>query len=93
VTNRAFYLALRAFERKEIASALVTHFYNRTHTARALGISRRTLLNKIKIYNLELDKKAYDAACTALPQVVYVTYQPAELKPAPASEPVEAPHE
>jgi DNA-binding NtrC family response regulator len=42
----------RAAERTEIARALVENAHNRTHAAAALGISRRTLLNKIKQYAL-----------------------------------------
>jgi transcriptional regulator with PAS, ATPase and Fis domain len=37
----------RQAEIKEIARGLVEHDHNRTHTAAYLGISRRTLLNKI----------------------------------------------
>ena len=42
----------RGAERAEIARALMQHGHNRTHTAGALGISRRTLINKIKEYTL-----------------------------------------
>ena len=42
----------RGAERAEIARALMEHQHNRTHTAGALGISRRTLINKIKEYAL-----------------------------------------
>ena len=42
----------RNAERTEIARALVENGHNRTHAAHALGISRRTLLNKIKQYGL-----------------------------------------
>jgi DNA-binding NtrC family response regulator len=42
----------RAAERTEIARALVENAHNRTHAAAALGISRRTLLNKIKQHSL-----------------------------------------
>ena len=42
----------RTAERAEIAKALIENRHNRTHTAAALGISRRTLLNKIKEYGL-----------------------------------------
>ena len=45
----------RAAERTEIARALEEHGQNRTHAAVALGISRRTLLNKIKQYGLTRD--------------------------------------
>ena len=39
-------------ERNEIARALIENGHNRTHSAMALGISRRTLLNKIKQHGL-----------------------------------------
>jgi DNA-binding NtrC family response regulator len=42
----------RNAERVEIARALIENGHNRTHAANALGISRRTLLNKIKGYGL-----------------------------------------
>jgi DNA-binding NtrC family response regulator len=42
----------RSAERAEIARALMEHGHNRTHTADSLGISRRTLINKIKEYAL-----------------------------------------
>jgi DNA-binding NtrC family response regulator len=42
----------RQAEIKEIARALVEHNHNRTHTAVYLGISRRSLLNKIRLYGL-----------------------------------------
>lgn len=42
----------RGAERAEIARALMEHGHNRTHTAGALGISRRTLINKIRAYAL-----------------------------------------
>ena len=42
----------RRAERAEIARALMEHAHNRTHTAEALGISRRTLINKIREYTL-----------------------------------------
>jgi DNA-binding NtrC family response regulator len=42
----------RGAERAEIARALMEHQHNRTHTAGALGISRRTLINKIREYAL-----------------------------------------
>lgn len=42
----------RAAERCEIARVLQEHRQNRTHAAYELGISRRTLLNKIKEYGL-----------------------------------------
>jgi two-component system response regulator AtoC len=37
-------------EREAILSALQTHDYNRTETARALGISRRALTYKLRHY-------------------------------------------
>lgn len=46
------YSAMRACECLEIAKALVQNGFSRTHSAKALGISRRTLLNKIKQYTL-----------------------------------------
>jgi transcriptional regulator with PAS, ATPase and Fis domain len=42
----------RDAERAEISRALMEHSHNRTHAAGALGISRRTLINKIKAYSL-----------------------------------------
>lgn len=50
--NKRLHVILRDAERLEIARALVECGHNRTHTAYALGISRRTLLNKIKQYGL-----------------------------------------
>jgi DNA-binding NtrC family response regulator len=56
----------RAAERNEIARALEEHGQNRTHAAVALGISRRTLLNKIKQYGLTREEcKAIGAATPA----------------------------
>lgn len=53
----------RNAERSEIARALMEHHQNRTHTAVALGISRRTLLNKIKEYGItETACNSYAAA-------------------------------
>ncbi|MDH5673664.1 MAG: hypothetical protein OEZ06_16025 [Myxococcales bacterium] len=49
---RRLWAICRAAERNEIARVLEEHSQNRTHAAMALGISRRTLLNKIKQYNL-----------------------------------------
>ena len=43
---------LRVTERREIAVALVEHGHNRTYAAKALGVARRTLLNKIRRYGL-----------------------------------------
>jgi two-component system response regulator AtoC len=41
-----------AAERQIIARALRAHAGNRTHTAAALGLSRRALIGKIQVYNL-----------------------------------------
>ena len=49
---RRLWAICRSAERQEIARALEEHGHNRTHAAHALGISRRTLLNKIKQYQL-----------------------------------------
>jgi two-component system response regulator AtoC len=48
--------SLRDMERKHIVAALKQHAWNITHTARALGIDRVTLYNKIKRYNLREDE-------------------------------------
>jgi DNA-binding NtrC family response regulator len=50
--SRRLWNVCRAAERAEIAKALEENRQNRTHAAVALGISRRTLLNKIKQYSL-----------------------------------------
>jgi transcriptional regulator with PAS, ATPase and Fis domain len=50
--SRRLWAICRAAERAEIARVLEEHRQNRTHAAVALGISRRTLLNKIKAYAL-----------------------------------------
>jgi two-component system response regulator AtoC len=50
--SRRLWAICRAAERAEIARVLEEHRQNRTHAAMALGISRRTLLNKIKAYGL-----------------------------------------
>jgi DNA-binding NtrC family response regulator len=50
--TRRLWNVCRAAERAEIARALEENRQNRTHAAVALGISRRTLLNKIKQYAL-----------------------------------------
>jgi transcriptional regulator with PAS, ATPase and Fis domain len=50
--SRRLWAICRAAERAEIARVLEEHRQNRTHAAMALGISRRTLLNKIKAYAL-----------------------------------------
>jgi DNA-binding NtrC family response regulator len=44
------------FERQLIESTLMAHNYSRSRAARALGISRVTLYNKIKKYGLPLDR-------------------------------------
>jgi DNA-binding NtrC family response regulator len=44
------------FERQLIESTLMAHNYSRSRAARALGISRVTLYNKIKKYGLALDR-------------------------------------
>jgi transcriptional regulator with PAS, ATPase and Fis domain len=49
---RRLWAICRAAERAEIARVLEENAHNRTHAASALGISRRTLLNKIKQYGL-----------------------------------------
>jgi DNA-binding NtrC family response regulator len=49
---RRLWAICRAAERAEIARVLEEHGQNRTHAAANLGISRRTLLNKIKQYGL-----------------------------------------
>ena len=49
---RRLWAICRSAERAEIARALLEHGHNRTHTAQALGISRRTLINKIRDYSL-----------------------------------------
>jgi DNA-binding NtrC family response regulator len=49
---RRLWAICRAAERAEIAKVLEEHRQNRTHAAMSLGISRRTLLNKIKQYGL-----------------------------------------
>ena len=50
--SKRLWAICRAAERTEIARALLENGHNRTHAATALGISRRTLLNKIKQYGL-----------------------------------------
>ena len=49
---RRLWAICRNAERAEIARALLEHGHNRTHTAQSLGISRRTLINKIREYSL-----------------------------------------
>ena len=46
--SRYEVLSLKDIERRQIALALRHHKGNRTHTARDLGISRATLIKKIK---------------------------------------------
>jgi DNA-binding NtrC family response regulator len=55
-TGEARYevLTLKDVERRQIALALRHHNGNRTHTARDLGISRATLIKKIKTYDLDV---------------------------------------
>jgi DNA-binding NtrC family response regulator len=72
--SKRLWAICRAAERTEIARALVENGHNRTHAANALGISRRTLLNKIKAYGLTR------LICRQLAQGV----PPATLWPAPA---------
>ncbi|GAB6091603.1 sigma-54-dependent transcriptional regulator [Spirochaeta dissipatitropha] len=43
---------LKAHEQKLIGAALAAHGNNRTHTAEALGITRKTLISKIQEYGL-----------------------------------------
>jgi DNA-binding NtrC family response regulator len=50
--SKRLWAICRNAERTEIARALIENGHNRTHAAAALGISRRTLLNKIKQYGL-----------------------------------------
>ena len=50
--SKRLWAICRAAERAEIARVLEEHRQNRTHAAAALGISRRTLLNKIKQFGL-----------------------------------------
>ena len=45
---------LAQVEREQITRALRHHRGNRTRAARELGISRATLINKIRVYALEL---------------------------------------
>ena len=44
---------LRDMEREVIKTTLKKHNFNKSLTAKKLGIARQTLLNKIKEYNLE----------------------------------------
>jgi len=45
-------VSLESAERAAIEAALARHGGNRTHAALELGISRRTIINKIKLYGL-----------------------------------------
>lgn len=45
--------AYRRYERSRIEDALTAHNENRSATARALGIGRRTLITKIRLHGLE----------------------------------------
>ncbi|HEV2751559.1 MAG TPA: sigma-54 dependent transcriptional regulator [Gemmatimonadales bacterium] len=47
-------LALAEVERVHIEKTLRFHGGNRTHSAQELGISRATLINKIKVYGLDI---------------------------------------
>jgi transcriptional regulator of acetoin/glycerol metabolism len=53
VREEAPPLTLADAERRQMARALETHGGNRTHAARALGVSRATLIKKIKLYRLD----------------------------------------
>ncbi len=55
VLTDANVVTLKDMERKMIMSALRSHNGNRTHAAKVLGISVRTLRNKLKEYRNELD--------------------------------------
>jgi two-component system, NtrC family, response regulator AtoC len=46
-------LTLRALEKKHILETLLAHNQNRTRTAKVLGISIRTLRNKLKEYRIQ----------------------------------------
>ena len=41
------------FERELILEALRRHGFNRSHAAESLGISRQTIITKLKQYNLD----------------------------------------
>ena len=51
-TDHHVALTLEEVERTQIDRALKAHNANRTHAARELGISRATLIKKIKQYGL-----------------------------------------
>lgn len=73
---------LTANEKWFLARALVQHGFNRTHTAKGIGISRRTLLNKIKDLSLtrgECRNLAGDVLPLPLPADV-AAEDPAELQ-------------
>jgi DNA-binding NtrC family response regulator len=50
ITSEQATKSIRDMEREMIVQALAVHHGNRTHTARALGMSLRTLRHKIKLY-------------------------------------------
>lgn len=56
--------------RRYIALALIQYGHNRTHTAAGIGISRRTLLNKIRNMGLKTRADVYAAAGLPLPSTV-----------------------
>jgi two-component system, NtrC family, response regulator AtoC len=57
VENRAMRAELRAFERAQIVAALVSAGGNQTRAAARLGVSRRTLTNKLNDYTIERPRK------------------------------------
>lgn len=59
---------IREAERREIAKALIENGHNRTHTARSLGISRRTILGKIKRYGWKTFADVKSALATEVSQ-------------------------
>jgi transcriptional regulator with PAS, ATPase and Fis domain len=54
IETRYEVLTLKDVEQRQIALALRHNNSNRTHTARDLGISRATLIKKIKVYGLDV---------------------------------------
>jgi two-component system response regulator AtoC len=48
-------LTLRALEKRHILETLTAHHHNRTKTAQVLGISIRTLRNKLKEYSVQIE--------------------------------------